>query len=434
MTRKASFSSDERSQTKAQARPRRYDRRRFLMEMGGMGLVMFGPPMSAWSLESDSAPSHPPDSSKQDRVLVVLQMTGGNDGLNTVVPYEDDLYARSRPTLHLRSSQVHPIGDRLGLHPEMKEFAQLFQQGRASILQGVGYPNSDRNHPEAMRDWHTGQSGGALVPTGWLGRAMDRLAQQNPFCLPAVFVGTIPCPFALRAQNTMGPTLPQYPATPAPLHTLRRILPNSLEPNAENSLADFLWRSQIQALQMAEKLQKWTPSDVHSTQYPHFGLAQHLLVVAQLIRTGLGIRIYYVELGGGGIGGFDTHAHQAANHGALLREFSASVGAWANDLARDSTLDRVLLMTFSEFGRTLHENGRRGTDHGAAQPIFLVGARLRGGLIGSHPNLADLDADAPKPHTDFRRLYRTVLQDWLGLDAQSVLGTHWPSLPILQNG
>ncbi|HPP52539.1 MAG TPA: DUF1501 domain-containing protein, partial [Thermoguttaceae bacterium] len=162
-----------------------------------------------------------------------------------------------------------------------------------------------------------------------------------------------------------------------------------------------------------------------------FGLAQDLQVVARLLRAGLGIRIFYVELGGGGLGGFDTHAHQAANHGALLREFSASVAAWAEDLAKDHTLDRVLLMTFSEFGRTVRENGRRGTDHGAAQPIFLVGGRIRPGLIGPAPNLADLDADAPKPQTDFRSLYRTVLQDWLGLKAKTVLGADWPPAPIL---
>ena len=422
------------------------DRRRFLIQwVGGLGWVLFGPLRqtlaensqpgdipSADLVATRSEASPPPaaDPDRQDRVLVVLQMTGGNDGLNTVVPYEDDVYGRSRPTLRLHRSQVHRLSDSLGLHPEMKEAAQLFHEGRLAIVQGVGYPNSERNHPEAMRDWQTGRVPGMYVPTGWLGRAADLLLGQNPLCLPAVFVGRIEIPFTLRAQRAVVPTLHQYPDVPIPIKSLGKLGLEASGPGADNPLADFARRSYRQAIQMAEKLQRAEGAPVR-VEYPRFGLARDLQTVARLIRAGLGIRIFYVELGGGGLGGFDTHAHQAANHGALLREFSASVAAWAQDLAKDHTLDRVLLITFSEFGRTVRENGRRGTDHGAAQPIFLVGGRIRPGLIGPHPNLADLEADAPKPHTDFRRLYRTVLQEWLGLDAKAVLGTDWPPVPIL---
>jgi uncharacterized protein (DUF1501 family) len=135
----------------------------------------------------------------------------------------------------------------------------------------------------------------------------------------------------------------------------------------------------------------------------------------------LGIRIYFVELGGGGIGGFDTHANQAANHGALLRELAESTSAFVDDLNHDRLLDSVLVMTFSEFGRTLAESGRRGTNHGAAAPMFMIGSRVKGGLWGAHPSLTDLDVDSPKFHTDFRRVYATVLERWLNLKSEKIL-------------
>ena len=155
--------------------------------------------------------------------------------------------------------------------------------------------------------------------------------------------------------------------------------------------------------------------------YPPFSLAQNLATVAQLIRAELGIRIYFAEMGGGGIGGFDSHANQAANHGALLRELSESISAFVDDLSHDRLLDSVLVMTFSEFGRTLSENGRRGTDHGAAAPMFMIGGKIKGGLWGTHPSLTELDGDALKVHTDFRRVYATVLERWLNLKSEKVL-------------
>ena len=150
----------------------------------------------------------------------------------------------------------------------------------------------------------------------------------------------------------------------------------------------------------------------------------------ELIRAEVGIRIFFAELGGGGIGGFDNHANQRDNHASVLAQLSDSVADFADDLARHKCLQRVCLMTFSEFGRTLSENGRRGTGHGAAAPVFLVGGRLRAGLIGKHPSLTDLDQDAPKFHTDFRRLYATVLDDWLGLDSRAVLGAKFETLDL----
>ena len=169
-----------------------------------------------------------------------------------------------------------------------------------------------------------------------------------------------------------------------------------------------------------------------SADYPPFGLARDLRTVAQLIRADIGIRIFFAELGGGGIGGFDNHANQLGNHCALLHQLAESVAAFIYDLQRDKQLDRVLLMTFSEFGRTVKENGRRGTDHGAAAPMFLAGGKVKGGLVGTHPSLTDLDKGALKMHTDFRRVYATVLDRWLGFESEAVLGGRFQPLDILK--
>jgi uncharacterized protein (DUF1501 family) len=166
--------------------------------------------------------------------------------------------------------------------------------------------------------------------------------------------------------------------------------------------------------------------------YPPFQLAAMLRVVAQLIRAEVGIRIYYTELGGPSPGGFDNHAGQLVNHAALLEQLAESVAALVDDLARDRLLDRVLLMTFSDFGRTLQENGRHGTDHGTAAPLFLAGGALRPGLIGAHPSLTDLDGGEMRVHTDFRRVYASLLDHWLGIDSQAVLGAKFAPLPILK--
>jgi uncharacterized protein (DUF1501 family) len=172
------------------------------------------------------------------------------------------------------------------------------------------------------------------------------------------------------------------------------------------------------------------PSD--GTAYPEFGLAQRLQTIAQLLRANVGIRIFFVEPGSGGFGGFDNHANQRGNHCAMLEHVSESVAAFLDDLKRDRLLDRILLMTFSEFGRTVTENGRRGTDHGVAAPMFLAGGRVKGGLVGRHPSLADLDKDALKFHTDFRQVYATVLNGWLGYDSKAVLGRQFDAIDLFR--
>jgi uncharacterized protein (DUF1501 family) len=364
---------------------------------------------------------------ERDTVLVVVQLTGGNDGLNTVVPYDDDEYGRNRSTLRLPTKELHKINSVLGFHPRMKAFARLYKQGHLSIIQGVGYPNSDRSHEGAMRIWHTADPDRPNRQTGWLGRAVDSVWNPNQTDAPAVFVGPFAQPFVLNAENAVVPsirslgdlTTGQMPGYPA-------------EPDKGKPLLDFLRRSTLNAYTNSRRIEAAAKTPANTAEYPSFQLARTFRTVAQLIRADAGIRIFFIEFGGGGIGGFDNHANQLGNHCALLHQLSESVAAFVHDLKRDKLLDRVLLMTFSEFGRTVKENGRRGTGHGAAAPVFLAGGKLKGGLIGARPSLTDLDNGAPKFHTDFRRVYATVLDRWLGFESRTVLDKQFQPLDVLK--
>ena len=415
-----------------------HSRRDFLKSsLGASTLLALGPTVPA--LLARTARAAAAQRNAGDTVLVVVQLSGGNDGLNSVVPYADDVYGRSRRTLRLTGAQVHKIDGQLGFHPEMKGFARLFKQGHLSVLQGVGYPNSDRDHPGAMRDWHTGRPHVPHAQTGWLGRTIDHVTGEGQSVVPGVLVGGIPRPFALNAKKAVVPSIPSLrqaadtpPGPGAEQHRRRLAEVARADRPGGNPLVDFVQRSTLEAHAAAEKIEAAARDTRGAGDYPPFGLAGDFRTIAQLIRARLGIRIYFAELGGGGIGGFDNHANQRDNHAALLRQLSESVAAFVDDLARDKLLDRVLLMTFSEFGRTVSENGRRGTGHGAAQPVFLAGGRLRGGLIGDHPSLRDLDQDAPKHHTDYRRVYATALRNWLGFDDRAVLGGDFKPLDVLR--
>ncbi len=407
-------------------------RRCFLKgSFGASALVAMGPTVPAFL--SRTAHAADPSRAEGNSVLVVLQLTGGNDGLNTVIPFEDDAYARGRPTLRLKGSEVHKIGDDLGFHPEMKGFARLFKEGQLMVVQGVAYPAPNRNHPTALLNYQTAQPNEPNRQTGWLGRAVDLAVGEGTSRVPGVFVGPIAQPFTLNAAHAVVPTVRTLsevlPEGDRAALSERRALAEAL-PSGANPLLDFVRRTTVDAADTVESLRSAVRDS--RADYPPFGLARDLRTVAQLIRADVGFRIVHAELGGGGLGGFDNHAGQKDNHAALLRQMSESVAAFVDDLARDKTLDRVLLMTFSEFGRTVVENGRRGTDHGIAQPIFLVGGRLKGGLVGKHPSVSDLDANALKWHTDFRRIYATALTGWLGFDHRAVLEGSFEPMDLLE--
>jgi uncharacterized protein (DUF1501 family) len=361
----------------------------------------------------------------REPVLVVVQLSGGNDGLNTIVPYGDDEYGRQRTTLRLPDRELHRIDSYLGFHPRMKALHRLFREGTLGIVQGVGHPGSSRNHAAAMKAWYTADPAHPGRRSGWIGRVADEVGGPSGLDVPALFVGPIGRPLALQPERALVPSI----RTLDDLVGREEFGAVAEQDSGDNPLLEYVRGVAAGTADLRRALQEAGPT----TDYPSIPLAGDLRTVAQLIRLDVGIRIFFCELGGDGFGGFDNHAGQLGNHGALLHQLSESVAAFVNDLERAKELDRVLLMTFSEFGRTLAENGRHGTGHGEAAPVLIAGGGLKGGLTGAHPSLTDLEQGAPKHHTDFRRLYATVLEDWLGMKSKIALGGRYEPLDILRS-
>ena len=413
-------------------------RRGFLKaSLGATALASLEPGLSRWAAAVDRRRD------TDDTVLVIVELAGGNDGLNSVIPFDNDVYARSRPTLRLSGDEVLKINDQLGFHPALEGFRRLFDAGDLSVLQGVGYPKPNGDHDAAMLDWQSAEPHQTNRQTGWVGRAIDNCDQLDPTSVPAALVGQVQQPFCLNAERTIVPSinsLQDYILRPAGSAASRADHRHRLVEAAEltraesdNPLFSTVQQGNLAGYAASRRLEEVLRNRSASAgNYPQFHLAGQLRTISQLIRADTGIRIFFTGFGGGGIGGFDNHANQRDNHSALLRHLSESVAAFIDDLTGEKLLDRVVLMTFSEFGRTVQENGRKGTGHASAAPMFLAGGNLRGGLVGEHPSLTELENGGPKHHTDFRRVYATVLESWLGFDSRAALGRGFELLDVFE--
>jgi uncharacterized protein (DUF1501 family) len=364
----------------------------------------------------------------KDNILVVVEMNGGNDGLNTVIPYADDLYHKARPTLRQTKEQVIRLDDHVGLHPGMQGLKPLWEQGQLAVVQGVGYPNPERSHFEAMDIWQTGDPQ-RKATTGWLGRTAVEIVGEASGGVPILHLGGERLPLAVTGAPGGGAvTLNDQNSFRLELgdkadrqKTRRRLVEDLSAPakKGEDDLLSFVQRRQVQTLTAVETLRELLEGPNALPRPAGAGLGAKLQLVAGLIAKGFGTRIFYVS-----IGGFDTHADQAPAHQRLLAELSEGVGSFYQALKKTGHDGRVRLMTFSEFGRRVTENGSRGTDHGAAACLFVAGPSVKGGVVGKHPSLSDLDADDLKFHTDFRKVYAAQLA-WLGCDTKAVLGAKW---------
>ena len=360
-----------------------------------------------------------------DRVLVVVQLLGGNDGLNTVVPFGMDGYSRHRRALRINANLVQKVTKEIGLHPSMGGMAKLLEDGRLAVVQGVGYPNPDRSHFRSMEIWESARLDPAQLDTGWLGRALDLSPSRPGEDVKALNVGGRALPLALRSKRTETPSLEsleQYRLQLAGSTGEKRSARDALDQIArldrgDDPLLGFVRRSTLTAYDSSKRLEQVIKPSTTPTKYPNFPLARRLELIAQVVKAGFGTRIFYTALDG-----FDTHANQVGTHAALLTELSDSVAAFHKDLASAGQADRVALLAFSEFGRRVAENGGQGTDHGAAAPLFVVGPVAKKGLVGDHPSLESLDDGDLKHHTDFRRVYASLLENWLGIPAEPVVG------------
>ena len=353
----------------------------------------------------------------EERVVVIVQLTGGNDGLNTVVPHRQDPYHRLRPTLALKRSSLHALDDDHGLHPSLSSLREVYEDGDMTIVQGVGYPDPSRSHFRSLEIWQTGDPAGPGAGIGWLGRMADQIAAARPGAMPALFVGAEDPPLALRGSrygaaslgDERGLRLESLPGLPA------RSQPLLIDGEVSSSDLSFLRRAARDACVAAERLEGIVTRPRRS-EYPDLELARKLSLVAKLVVGGFDTRIFLVTHGG-----FDTHARQAATHAARLAELGESLAAFRRDLADSGATERVLTLVHSEFGRRLAENGSRGTDHGAAGPVFLLGGPVRGGMRGDPPDLCNLeDGDVPYS-TDFRAIYSAVEQEWMRLAPSSLV-------------
>jgi uncharacterized protein (DUF1501 family) len=386
-------------------------------------------------------------------ILVVLQMAGGNDGLNTVVPFANDYYHRARPRLGLSAEKVLKLNDELGLHPNLAGFKALYDAGHLGIVQGAGYPNPNRSHFRSTEIWQTASDAERFERYGWLGRYFDNACAG---CDPTVGVSIgRQMPQAFAAHHPTGVSLdnPQNfrflpsrgrPGEAKETEVSFRKLNQPDEDMTENAGAsigaihgsivqsgsplDFLERTALDAQVSSDTIRAIAARTDNPSSYPQSQLANSLKLVAKLIAGGLPARVYYVSQGG-----YDTHTNQLPTQERLLRELGDSVKAFVEDLKAQGNLSRVLLLTFSEFGRRVAENASGGTDHGAAAPLFVLGDKFKSGLLGQYPGLApaDLFQGDLRFTVDFRSVYATVLERWLKTASEPILGRRYAELQLV---
>ncbi|MEM7622678.1 MAG: DUF1501 domain-containing protein [Planctomycetota bacterium] len=437
--------------------PRAYTRREFVgtgfalasaalampsfLQRSALGLTMAEPGMS-------SIPGVP-----EDRVLVVIQLGGGNDGLNTVVPYGFDAYHNARRGIRVPEDAALKLGgatrDPIGLHPSLSGVKELFDDGIATIVQGVGYPNPNRSHFKSMDIWHTADT--SATGDGWLGRYIDSEccgfgkgesgtaegARDAGTIHPPVSIGR-EAPLALNGRSVKPvafetPDLFRWtgedvhPALVDPYKALTERSPGEADPASGN--AAFLMKTALDAQIAGETIREAVDAEP-LVQYPRSGLAQQLSMVASMVRAGMKTRVFYVTHGG-----FDTHAGQGGvrgRHANLLQQFGDAVNAFYRDLKAQGNEGRVLSLAFSEFGRRVGQNASNGTDHGTAAPVFMFGPMVKAGVANRHPSMTDLDNGDLKYTTDFRTVYAAILEDWMKADSRAILEGRYKAAPVIR--
>jgi uncharacterized protein (DUF1501 family) len=376
------------------------------------------------------------EAKRDGRLLVVVQLNGGNDGINTVVPLADKGYARHRKVLRLRPERLLKITKEAGLHPAMGGAASLLESGRLAIVQGVSYPNPNRSHFKSMAIWHTANVKLPRVDAldaqtnamlGWIGRALDEGRKPADGAPAAQFVGSGSLPLALRSKRSVASSVARPEDS---VLTLKGLAGQGRggEPGSTGDLAAFIRRSTLDAYATSERMAKVLRAEDRAASYPATGLADRLRLIARMIKSGAGTRVYYTSHDG-----YDTHYTQLPIHAELLSELSGALKAFVDDLIAAKLAERVLVLCFSEFGRRARENGSHGTDHGTSGPVFLAGPGVRAGLVGEAPKLLDLQDGDLKMTTDFRCVYASVLEDWLGLPSKVALGGDFARLNLFRS-
>ena len=400
------------------------------MKTGGMiGLGLVAPGWLASIARADIIQAAKGGKAAGDTVLVVCQLTGGNDGLNTVVPYANKLYYDLRPQIGIPDSKVLKISADMGLHPGLSGLAELYQKGQVAIIQNVGYPKANRSHFKSMEIWESA-SPESNLRYGWIGRHFDQQMAAHPMN-PVVALGlSTEKPRALDGKNASIPCF-------ASLADLKNMIgdPDSERMLREIQGMDAMTGSPTRAVQNASRsaldaisiLKKQIAGYDQKTMYGNDQFGNGFKQVAQIIATSPQTRVLYFKAGG-----FDTHARQPDNHEKLLTGLGNAVKTFQSEMEAIGRADKVITIVFSEFGRRAHENASQGTDHGAAAPMFVIGKKVKGGLHGPIPDLANLQDGDVKFTQDFREVYATALDQWMNGDSGAVLGEQFKHVDYLK--
>ncbi len=371
---------------------------------------------------------------KKEPVLVVLQLTGGNDYMNTIIPYADPRYRDNRPVVGVPDDRITKLNDRIGMHPEVAPLKRFWDAGNMAIIHGVGYANAPRSHFRSMDIWHTCEPD-KLGSEGWLGRATRDLDPNKDNVITAV---------------NFGPSLPRALALPGVpvaciddlenfgmLTSIQEELQREkiidrftrlYSPTIGNGFVmDYLGQTGLDGLKAADILKVAPETYNSSVEYPDTPVARKLKGISQVHQANLGTRVFYTDHGS-----FDSHSNQVGMHDGLWREVSAAVGSFFDDLRENDCSDDVILLMFSEFGRRVHDNGS-GTDHGAAGLVFAMGDGIKGGEYGEYPSSRpeNLEQGDLVPGVDFRSVYTTILENWMGLDANPIVGGVYEKTPFI---
>jgi len=362
------------------------------------------------------------------RTLVVIQLSGGNDGLNCVVPYRNDLYYKARPTLGLKREELHVLNDETGLHENLESLADLFHDGKLGILHGVGYPNPNRSHFRSTDIWQAACGENENATSGWIGRYLDAQCEGScPRPHAAVEIDDT-LSLALKGNKMKGlafrnpQTLQQFFQNPVLRNTAE-----SYRHSHGNPAAEYLNKTLAETYESAGYIYDHSKIFRSKRLYPQHEFGQHLKTIAELIASGSETRVYYISLSG-----FDTHAFQLGQQSRILKVYSEAMKSFCADLADANRFHETVILTFSEFGRRVEQNASKGTDHGAANNVFIAGGNLaRSGLLNPLPDLGKLDQGDLVHSVDFRQVYATLLVKWLQADASEILNGNYPLLNFI---
>lgn len=368
-----------------------------------------------------------PNIQESGKILVVIQLSGGNDGLNTIIPYTNDLYYQFRPQLAISKTNVLRASDSLGFHPALGKLNELYDQGYLSVINNVGYPNPDRSHFRSMDIWHTASDATEYLNTGWIGRYLDSSCKDCHVAHQAIEIDDT-LSLALKGASIKGLAVKNPKKLYQILHNefFQRVSKNT-PPEAADPTLHYLYKTLAETTSSADYIYNKSKVYQSSVSYPNNEFAGQLKTVAELINSGIETKVYYVSLSG-----FDTHVRQQAVHERLLGMYAESVHAFISDLEKNNRFQDVMVMTFSEFGRRVAQNASNGTDHGTANNLFIMGKNLKKkGFINETPDLSKLDDGDLIHQIDFRSVYATVLNKWLNTNDTQVLNNKFDLLDFV---